>query len=769
MPRIIIDKPSQTSTVSPQSSMLNENVESGYFFKSFVESQKAIIHDGIVVKKGLSDAGVVEMRTKTFDILCHCNPHDATSNEETTHLVVGYVQSGKTMSFTALTALAKDNQYRLIIYLAGTKTNLLDQTCARLHKDLVGDSSVNRKAYLIIKDPTKNDIQQVINGLQSDKKPIILLPILKHYKHIKEVEKIFADNGMRYLLANETVLIIDDEADQTSLNTFGRKNSESDDALDKQSSTYGAILKLRAQLPGNSYIQYTATPQANLLISMQDLLAPKSHTLLKPGEGYVGGKLFFGQGAESSLYNGGLIIQIPPGEVFNKKKNPLTSIPRSLEYALKLHILAVAIVVEWKQTEGINYLSMMIHPDSRKDTNRMFKSWIDKKLALWGKLLCKEDGHDDKEDLLKDFETIYNKEAIKYYDKGECPSFYELRPMIKEVLCRYQTYLVNSDEDARKEIDWEQYEMHILVGAEMLNRGFTVEKLTTTYMPRYNLGKANADTIEQRCRFFGYKMDYIKSCRVFLPEQTIVSYLEYVEHEQELRRWLAESNSLAEAERSIMLSPSLNPTRKNVIPVSVVSTKLSGMRGMMAFESRYVIESNDRLVNKFLDKHKDDFNLAFKYNTPDRTHRGFKMLVDDAVELLSGFRFGNEIDVSRKIYTIRYLKYLAEENRIDGVYFIHMAYDATRKRKFNKETKRLDEGRGFFAGRSTTGADTYPGDTAIYGGDDTLTIQLHRFNLVGAAVDFPHDAYTLAVYYPKNLAQIYTGNVQYDEEQDDDN
>ena len=90
-------------------------------------------------KHGLSDSAAVTFRNETCDILCHCNPHNATHAPETTHLVVGYVQSGKTMSFTGLTALALDNGYRVVIYLAGTKNNLLDQTSKRLKKDLIGN------------------------------------------------------------------------------------------------------------------------------------------------------------------------------------------------------------------------------------------------------------------------------------------------------------------------------------------------------------------------------------------------------------------------------------------------------------------------------------------------------------------------------------------------------------------------------------------------------------------------------------------------------
>ena len=58
-------------------------------------------------------------------------------------------------------------------------------------------------------------------------------------------------------------------------------------------------------------------------------------------------------------------------------------------------------------------------------------------------------------------------------------------------------------------------------------------------MPRYSVSKSTADTIQQRCRFFGYKIELLKSCRVYLPEDTM-EYAEYVEHEEEMRKWLKE-------------------------------------------------------------------------------------------------------------------------------------------------------------------------------------------------------------------------------------
>ena len=87
----------------------------------------------------------------------------------------------------------------------------------------------------------------------------------------------------------------------------------------------------------------------------------------------------------------------------------------------------------------------------------------------------------------------------------------------------------------------------------MLNRGFTVENLAVTYMPRYSVSKSTADTIQQRCRFFGYKLNYLKSCRVYLPEDTILEYTEYVQHEEEMRKWLKESSNIEEVEQLLLI------------------------------------------------------------------------------------------------------------------------------------------------------------------------------------------------------------------------
>lgn len=745
MEQIIITQASER-TLS-YSKVKLQHVVNGPRFGDFVETKSKI----------LSAKKKVEFQQETVDILRHCNPHDAVSAPETTHLVVGYVQSGKTMSFTGVTALALDNGYRVIVYLAGTKNNLLEQTADRLKKDLVKAIPGNSNYFKIRSNPTLANKEDIIGPLKLSTKPIVLIPILKHYDHINKIKQIFECPEFKAIMSNETVVIIDDEADQASLNSFARKNSSHPNQEDEVSRTYDSILQLRACLPGNTYIQYTATPQANILISMSDLLSPQSHTLLQPGEGYIGGKLFFGRGVNKELYNGQLIVEIPENEVFHKKLNPLKSMPKSLKEALMMHILAVAIVVKWPSRPKVQFLSMMVHPDNTKDWNKKFKNWIDNQLKHWSIALDKPDGCDDKINLYESFEKIFP-QAIKLYAPDERPLFEEIKPKIKDIINDKKVYLVNTDKDAETSIEWMDFPMHILVGAEMLNRGFTVENLATTYMPRYTTGAANADTIQQRCRFFGYKGDYIKSCRVYLPLISIENYWNYIDHEEELRSLLSSCDTLPEVERKMLLSPRLKPTRANVLPKTIVNKRLNGLHEMSAYCGKALVENNTKIVEQFVDKHAGDFECTKPFDTVFRNHRKVRVTVDEAISFLSDFRFGNCDDAIRKSDTIRYLRYLSEKEteKVGTVEFCQIAYNASGKeRELKDDGGKVKVTTNIFTGPSSaTDSTDYPGDRAFVA-DDVITIQIHHIKFLHMPVSFPSDGYTIAINYPAKLAANY--------------
>jgi hypothetical protein len=738
-----------------------QDVHSGEAFETFLQSQKKT-----PLKDGLSDTEAYNLRASTTDILCHCNAHDAVQNPETTHLVVGYVQSGKTMSFTGVLAMARDNGYRVAIILTGITTNLQEQTSVRLVHDLDNDSGEDR--FSILNNPSEDEASNIVKALRLSDHPLIIIPVLKHKKYINNLTKIFHDNKVIKEMNAETVLIIDDEADQASLNSFGYKNSKATEEDEKrESATYASILRLRAALPGNSYIQYTATPQANLLITTMDLLSPKSHTLLIPGERYVGGKKFFGLDEDKQLFGGKLVVEIPPEEVFHKKENVLNEMPKSLREAMIMHVWAVVFVIKWYKRSKIRQLTMMVHPTDIIDGNKLFEGWIREELDFWSDCFAKPEWDQNRVLLLEEFEHLFSS-ALQLYPLKDRPSFNDVSKYIPDVIndCRVYRITGDSNDDSTK-IDWNSHKMNILIGAQMLNRGFTVEKLATTYMPRYATGITNADTIEQRCRFFGYKMDYIESCRAYLPLSSIEDYHDYVSHEEELRSLLGKCSSLKEYEHSVMLSSRLRPTRQNVLPKQMIKAHLCGWNKYERMSGRKMLLENKITMESFVNEHlssSHDFKIngydSSKYDDGEIKKHSLKVLsYDEVVPFISDYKAGNFKDTITKAMTLRFFGYL-ENIKQERFKVIFMSKNQIRERgkiEIDENLWRVE----LFQGRSNIDEkDNYIGDTNIYD-TDNVTIQIHHINVTGLPVSEARysETYAIAIHFPERLAVHYNTTI----------
>src|SRR5690349_13721718 len=98
---------------------------------------------------------------------------------------------------------------------------------------------------------------------------------MKNHRHLSNLIEVLS----RLRLERVPALVIDDEADQAGLNTLVRQGDES--------TTYQRLVALRACLPHHTYLQYTATPQAPLLINLIDVLSPAFAQVLTPGDDYV--------------------------------------------------------------------------------------------------------------------------------------------------------------------------------------------------------------------------------------------------------------------------------------------------------------------------------------------------------------------------------------------------------------------------------------------------------------------------------------------------
>ena len=662
------------------------------------------------------------------DILSHCTPVGVAGG--ITNLAVGYVQSGKTMSFTMLTALAADNGYKVIIYLTGTKLNLQDQTSERLKKDLDLLNLDNNKYVML----DTLDVRRMKAFLKYEES-VLLIPIMKHPKHISDLATLLKDSSISPLLADKGVLIIDDEADQASLNTFAFKNSKKEDWENSElSKTYEAISELKKNIPSHSYIQYTATPQSLLLIDEHDILSPTYHTVLTPGKGYTGGKYFFKEHKDEH------VRPIPDDEV-DTNKNRLTECPESLVEALQFFVLSLIYKVIINNDEP--YLSMMVHIDGQQETNEKYHTWINEYLSDW------LDIYDDpvgRKQLIAEFSTAYSDLSQTVC---ELPSLANLFDHFEKALLFTQTHLLQSG--AENNVNWHECKGHILVGANMLNRGFTIERLSTTFMPRTNKSTANADTIEQRCRFFGYKKNYIDVCRIYLSDKALDEFTQYVEHEEILRNTLKSCNTLSEYKsiaETLILSNLLKPTRQNVLSKKYVRENLAGWK---QFRTADFTTNNLQLLKDFATQYADEFQLSKIYDSEARNHRYVDLSIDESINWLSQFASYDAILRDRKASTIQYLKYIQGINPEYKVRFYHMSYQQVRERKLDHEDKPINMQIGHSPNWS------YPGD-ANFKLDDVITIQLYHVKIKDPQLRIKYnnkETCNLAIHYPEGVSFSY--------------
>src|SRR6266576_6037307 len=229
------------------------------------------------------------VRDEAVQVLSRCVPPASGSGAET-GLVVGYVQSGKTMSFTTVAALARDNNYQMVIVITGISVPLLDQSTERLTRDLrLGARNDRKWRRFTNPSPDGNDRANMLKTLGDwddpdvpmDQRRTVLITVMKNGTYQDRLVVVLKSLP----LDGRPVIVIDDEADQAGLNNAVRRAMES--------ATYQRLRRIRDALPHHSYLQYTATPQAPLLINLIDVLSPRFASLLEPGPEYAGGRAFF--------------------------------------------------------------------------------------------------------------------------------------------------------------------------------------------------------------------------------------------------------------------------------------------------------------------------------------------------------------------------------------------------------------------------------------------------------------------------------------------
>lgn len=453
-------------------------------------------------------------------------PHPAKPTWTSKGLVVGYVQSGKTTNFTSVIAKAADAGYKLVIVLSGIHNGLRRQTQERLDEQL---HELRPTSWLMLTDgaddfrPPSMQSTALLHGQESK---VALCVAKKNAKVLARLDAWLEDAAKRRILADLPVLVIDDEADQASVATR---------------TINPLIRKILGKLPRCTYVGYTATPFANVLIDpAADDLYPENFILNLPRpDGYFGTERIFGRDAvEGDEANGtdldgfdmvrfiddSELDQLrPAGKKAEAGFEPEITV--SLEAATRWFWLATAA----RRARGDDgHSTMLVHTSMKIAVHESFKEPLTDLRDWTVRGLRSGDP-----DLLAALRSQWEHETgrIPRDDLPELPdtSFDDVLTCLPDVVAGTRVILDNCRSEDRLDYSGEP-QIAIAVGGNTLSRGLTLEGLVVSYFVR--AAKAY-DTLLQMARWFGFRPGYEDLPRIWMTGQleSWFRHLATVEHE----------------------------------------------------------------------------------------------------------------------------------------------------------------------------------------------------------------------------------------------
>ncbi|MBF0887825.1 MULTISPECIES: Z1 domain-containing protein [Gluconobacter] len=472
-------------------------------------------------------------------------------------LVIGHVQSGKTANYMGVIAKAADAGYKFIIVIAGIHNNLRKQTQQRVDEGFVGrksdpadrvsigvglDKNYPNPVTLtnILSDFNKQTADKSGAQLNDFKKPVII--VIK--KNVKTLEALYIwlrelNAEGRDRIGDVPMLVIDDEADNASINT-NKPNIN-------PTATNAWIRKILRLFTKNCYVGYTATPFANIFID-PDAFDEKAYEELFPKDfiysldaptTYFGPKKVLLNDESSSA----ILRQITDCEEYlpltHKNGSPVAELPPSLYRALDQFIVARAI--RNLRGQERKHCSMLVNVSRFVSVQKEVRSFISLRLdrmreAVKANYMMPEAASSKNEHMAR-LHAAFDAEFAANEFGGRNYTWDEVKAALWGVFENTRTYVVNSKSD--EVLDFAKYEKDgigltaIAIGGLSLSRGLTIEGLTISYMYR---NTKMYDTLMQMGRWFGYRPGYEDVCRVWLPNDSINWYKHIALASEELRQ-----------------------------------------------------------------------------------------------------------------------------------------------------------------------------------------------------------------------------------------
>jgi len=498
-------------------------------------------------------------------------PHPGTWPFNHRGLVVGYVQSGKTANYSALIAKAADVGYRLFIVLSGVTSNLRQQTQKRLNADIVAHAP-NNWSWLTYPErdfhgsPAGPD---AVIDVQSHRKRVIA--VVK--KNVRILDRLIEWLGAASpdTVRNCPVIVIDDEADNASVNT---KDKDVDPTR-----VNSRIRLLLSSVKKVAYVGYTATPFANIFINprVPDDLFPRHFIFdLDRPKAYFGAERLFGRevlrvDTHDEDVDGLDVVRtvvVPTAAKADAPNEPAMlmparaqdrfafepALPTSLVQAIRYFLLATA--ARFARGHDDKHSSMLVH-------TTMYVVLHDKTQKLLEERVRQIKAHLH---LSRDeFEALWNEETGKVSPAGGAQTSFDLLwTRLPDVIDRVEVVVDNGRTESTLKYEEGSPRVVIAVGGNTFSRGLTLEGLVVSYFTRR---AAAYDTLLQMGRWFGYRPGYEDLPRIWMTDELAEQFffLAGIEEEvrQDIRRLEREQKTPMDLAIRVRTHPKLMITARN--------------------------------------------------------------------------------------------------------------------------------------------------------------------------------------------------------------
>ncbi|MCU1224681.1 MAG: hypothetical protein JWQ42_2774 [Edaphobacter sp.] len=529
-----------------------------------------------VLRKELGVDGTAKAVAKAKRILeLSVDPTQGKPSQPSDGLLYGLIQSGKTSILTLAAGMAVDNFFDCILVLTSDNNPLYEQTTERIRAALGGLRVLGKNEW---KDTARFAKQMKAKpfAIACSKNGNMLSSLLEAFKKAKS--------------KSLSVLIVDDEADQASLNTYTSKQSSEVSTVNR------VITELRAYFPINTYLQVTATPQALFLQRPDHRYRPSFTVLTEPGDGYVGGESFFSE--DTKLRR---IVDLAETAQLTASNQPTSrgNLPTGLKRAICTYFVAAAARLIQGSTENYAFL---LHVSMGTKDHEYTRQLIDD---------FKQDAFDALKKKKGSTYTALIKELHAAYDdlkatEPSLPAFAAILGKIEFYLNGATTKLINAMSSDEVKLD---SKFNLFVGGNKLGRGVTIRNLLVSYYGR-NPKRPKADTVLQHARMYGYRKKDLGVTRLYLPQRLADHFTAIHRMERSLRDLVQTVPD--GAFEGLYISGAWDATRKNVTdPDSLGSYSAGG-----SINPRYPERTVKSLENtKWLDAKLQGLKEGAPYST----------------------------------------------------------------------------------------------------------------------------------------------------------